>query len=79
MFKYFLILEILVAVMAFVNGVVCFLNPKQAIRIQQKFYEKINWRLEPIDLNKELRNTRIMGMISLALSITLLIYIVPKP
>lgn len=71
MFKYFLIIEILVTLMAFINGVICASNPGRAIKIQQKFYEKINWRLEPINLDKELRNTRIMGIISLVLATAL--------
>jgi len=71
----FLIIEILVTLLAFVNGAICASNPSLAIRLQQKFYEKINWRIEPINLTKELKNTRIMGFISLILSIVLLIYI----
>ena len=42
------------------------LKPEQAIRFQQRFYEKINWRMEPISLTKEIRNTRAMGYFLLA-------------
>jgi len=31
------------------------------MEIQKKFYEKINWRIEPISMQKEIRNTKIMG------------------
>jgi hypothetical protein len=75
MFKYFYTIEMLVALMAFINGAVCLINPQLAIKFQQKFYARINWRIEPIDLVKELRNTRIMGAISLILSIILVLYI----
>ncbi|MFH1622412.1 MAG: hypothetical protein ABIA97_04745 [Candidatus Omnitrophota bacterium] len=72
---FFLLIEISVTLLAFVNGVICLSRPSLAIKIQQKFYEKINWKIEPINLSKELRNTRIMGFISLILSIALLISI----
>lgn len=72
----FLYIKILIALLAFVNGVICSSNPSLAIQIQQKFYEKINWKIEPINLAKELRNTRIMGVISLILSLALVVLII---
>lgn len=67
----FIMIQILTTILASVNGLVCFINPSLAIKIQQRFYEKINWRIEPINLKKELRNTRIMGVMSLALALAL--------
>ncbi|MBL7196897.1 MAG: hypothetical protein ISS47_02220 [Candidatus Omnitrophica bacterium] len=75
MLVFFVSIEILVALLAFLNGLICLFNPNLAIKIQQKFYKRINWRIEPINLAKELRNTRIMGLISLILAITLTVYI----
>jgi hypothetical protein len=43
-------------------GVFIFFRPAVVIRLQIKFYEKINWRIEPISLPKELKNTRYMGL-----------------
>ena len=37
-------------------------NPKKTFEIQRKFYALINWRIEPISLEKEIRNTKIMGL-----------------
>jgi hypothetical protein len=37
------------------------IRPSLAIEIQRRFYEKINWKIEPISMAKEIRNTRIMG------------------
>lgn len=45
----------------FAAGLFIFFKPALAIKFQIKFYEKINWRMEPIDMRKEIRNTRIMG------------------
>ena len=43
-------------------GLFLFLKPSLAIELQKKFYEKINWRIEPVSMPKEIRNTRIMGL-----------------
>lgn len=69
----FITIQIITATLAFINGTICAANPSQAIKIQQRFYEKINWKIEPINLKKELRNTKIMGMLSLVLAITIVI------
>ncbi len=53
---------ILFSFIAIVIGFVLFLNPAFTIEIQRRFYEKINWRIEPISMQKEIRNTRIMGL-----------------
>lgn len=56
-------LSFLYAVSAFslAAGIFLLRRPDQAIRIQMAFYEKINWRLEPISMAREVRHTRIMG------------------
>lgn len=43
-------------------GLFLILQPDAAIRIQTKVYAKINWRMTPICLKKEIRNTRLMGI-----------------
>jgi len=43
-------------------GLFLFFRPALAIELQKKFYAKINWRIEPISLKKEIRNTKIMGL-----------------
>ena len=45
-------------------GIGCMLiaYPAAAIEIQKRFYEKINWRMEPISMPREIRNTRLMGV-----------------
>jgi len=59
-------------------GLAMFFNPAAAIELQRKFYEKINWRIEPISMPKEIRNTKLMGLflvlaISLAIAYTLIL------
>jgi hypothetical protein len=56
-----LILTVIVA-MSICIGCFMFFKPGLSIEIQKRFYEKINWRIEPISMAKEIRNTRIMGL-----------------
>lgn len=73
----FLLIQIVIAMMALGSGILCYIRPSRAIEIQQKFYEKINWKIEPINVDKELRNTKIMGALNvlLAISITILLMV----
>ena len=52
----------IVAVAAFLFGLFIFRNPTKTFEIQRKFYALINWDIRPISLEKEIRNTKIMGM-----------------
>lgn len=56
-------------------GFVLAFKPKLAIEIQRRFYEKINWRIEPISMSKEIRNTRLMGGFLIILSVATLVYV----
>ena len=55
---------ILIAVSAgaFLLGLFIYLRPLKVFDIQKNFYAMINWRIEPISMEKEIRNTRIMGV-----------------
>ena len=46
-------------------GFLLVFKPELAIEIQKNFYAKINWRMEPISVEKEIRNTRLMGLFML--------------
>jgi len=68
------ILLILISVIGIIIGLFIFLKPERSIKIQKKFYEKINWRIEPISMKKEIRNTKIMGMSVVVVAIATIIY-----
>jgi len=76
----FLSLLILTAIL--VTGILfalfLFLNPQLAIEIQRKFYERINWRIEPISMEKEILNTRIMGLLLAAVAFLVILFIIIK-
>lgn len=59
-------------------GILCIRRPDRAIELQRRFYEKINWRLEPIIIKQELKNTRIMGIFMVAASALTIVVIILK-
>ncbi len=74
----FAYLKVLFMLFNFFVGLLLFLRPELAIEIQKRFYAKINWRIEPISMPKEIRNTRIMGAFLIILAIIYSAYIVVK-
>jgi hypothetical protein len=64
----------LISVVSIIIGLFVFFKPILSIEIQKKFYEKINWRIEPISMQKEIRNTKIMGIFLVAVAIVTIIW-----
>ena len=44
-------------------------KPKRAIEMQIAYYKRINWKMEPISMEREVRNTRIAGVLLIIFSI----------
>jgi len=55
-------------------GAFLVLRPTAAFELQRRFYEKINWRIEPISVSKEIRNTKWMGIFLLVFVNIVFIY-----
>jgi len=55
-------------------GLFIFMKPKETFAIQKKFYAFLNWNIEPISLEKEIRNTKIMGVILISYIIFACVY-----
>ena len=70
-----LIISILFFMGSILIGILLFVNPGLAIEIQRRFYARINWRLEPISMTKEIRNTKIMGLFLIIITVLTIIYI----
>jgi len=66
---------LLIALLSIIIGLFLFLKPASAIEAQRWFYEKINWRMTPISMQKELRNTRGMGFLLVAVALLTLAFI----
>ena len=62
-------------VMASALGALVAWKPRKIIELQIALYRLINWKMEPISMEKEIRNTRIMGLAVLILGIFSFIYI----
>ena len=71
----FLTIPILSSIIGLFIGLFVFLKPKITIELQRRFYEKINWRIEPISMQKEIRNTKIMGLFLTTIVLLTIIYI----
>ncbi|MDP2927580.1 MAG: hypothetical protein Q8N80_02115 [Candidatus Omnitrophota bacterium] len=65
---------ILISVVGIIIGLFIFFKPELTIEIQKKFYERINWRIEPVSMQKEIRNTKIMGMFLVVVAAVAIIY-----
>jgi hypothetical protein len=68
-------LIIVIAVCALAAGLALVRAPARAIDFQKRFYLSINWRMEPVDAAKELRNTRAMGVFLIVFVIAVLCYV----
>ncbi len=68
-------MQLTIVVIVIVFGALVAWKPKKTIDIQIALYRPFNWKLEPISMEKEIRNTRIMGMTVLILGVLSLIYI----
>ena len=51
-----------VAVFSLALGLWLIQKPRKAIELQIGFYRLINWKMEPLDWEREILNTRIMGV-----------------
>lgn len=69
-----LVIIYLAAIFCLSVGFLTATNPKLIIEFQIKFYKMINWRIEPISMSKEIRNTRIMGIFLVIVAIGTIAY-----
>ena len=60
-------------------GLFCIFRPALTIELQKRFYGRINWRMEPISMEKELRNPRLMGWFLILVSLAMLFLITRQP
>jgi hypothetical protein len=67
--------QLTIAVIAIAFGGLIAWKPKKTIDIQIALYRPFNWKIAPISMEKEIRNTRIMGIVVVILGIISLGYI----
>ena len=66
----------LICLFCLLLGVFLFFRPAQAIELQRRFYLSINWRIEPVSMEKELRVTRYMGIFLILMVLVVLINLI---
>ena len=71
-------IQLTVATIAMVFGALIAWKPKKTIDIQIAIYRSFNWKIEPVSMEKEIRNTSIMGLTVLILGTISLIYVLLK-
>jgi len=67
-------LFICTAVTALFIGFYVYRNPEKVISFQKRFYLLINWRMEPVSMAKEIRNTKWMGIFLIIVTLICCIY-----
>lgn len=71
-------IQLTIVIMAILLGIWLLWQPKRTIKMQVAFYRLINWKVEPISMAKEIRNTRIMGVAILIFAIISLLYVIVR-
>ena len=66
---FFRIAQMGLSIIAFVLGIFLVLNPRKMIDFQIALYRPFNWRIEPISMEKEEKNTRFMGFVLIIFSV----------
>lgn len=69
-----ILIFIIIAIFAYIFGFYVYFNPEKMIAFQQKAYSYVNWRMEPISLAKEIRNTKLMGLSLVVVTLIICIY-----
>jgi len=71
-------IHLAVSITVIVLGALVAWKPGETINAQIAIYRVFNWRLEPISMEKEIRNTRIMGIAALVMGIISVAWIIIK-
>ena len=65
---------VVISCVSLAMGSFFYLQPQRTIDLQRWFYACINWRIEPISLEKEIRNTKAMGLFLLVVILVVWVY-----
>lgn len=72
------IIAVMIAIVSFIFAIVALSRPNSVIKFQQRFCERINWKVEPISWEIEIKSTRRFGRILLLLSVGILALVIFK-
>jgi hypothetical protein len=57
-------------------GLLLIMKPAKAIELQRRAHVKFNWRLEPVNMTTEIRNTQMLGFMIMGALLTFIVYTV---
>ena len=60
-----------IGVLGLALGILSVVWPKRSIGLYQWIMERFNWKVAPIDLAREIRSTRILGLVLAAISFSI--------
>ena len=63
------LLFLVIGCLSFSLGILSAAWPERSMGLYQWIMERYNWKVVPIDLPREVRNTRILGLVLVALSL----------
>jgi hypothetical protein len=75
---HFLLIVFSTCLFCLLLGMFLFFRSAKAIELQRRFYLLINWRIEPVSMEKELRVTRYMGIILIVMAMVVIINVLFK-
>ena len=52
--------------------------PRKVIDLHVAFYRLLNWKVEPISMDREIMNTRFMGTVVVVCGIAAIIYVIVR-
>ena len=67
------VILLFIAGVSVLAGLVFMSAPRKTIEAQIAVYRLINWKMEPLSWEREIRNTRIMGVIALVSGIMIVL------
>jgi len=62
-------------IIGIVLGILFMWRPRKVIDIEIAIYRPFNWKIEPISMEKEIRNIRTMGLVVFILALASLVLI----
>jgi hypothetical protein len=65
--------------LGFVLGIFSVVRPQRSIGLYQWIMECFNWKVTPINEQREVRNTRILGMVLAAISLSIFFMVFSTP
>ena len=67
------LLLVLVAVAGILLGFLSLMSPKQSVALYQRMMRFFNWRVEPINYDREMKTTRFLGLLMIVLNLLMVV------